>query len=34
MAEAHELALQLEFDTAVKKPKLDTNRREVLSSQR
>ena len=28
MAEAHELALQLEFDTAVKKPKLDTNRRE------
>jgi|TARA_X000000368_G_scaffold80928_1_gene60763 tocopherol cyclase len=27
-AEAHELALQLEFDTAVKKPKLDTNRRE------
>ena len=28
MAEAHELALQLEFHTAVKKPKLDTNRRE------
>ena len=27
-AEAHELALQLEFDTAVKKPKLDTNRKE------